>query len=58
MEFEKIINLYTILVVLLLVAITLVCVCLVVVNKANGNLGVVNGNICLECCTQILQQYC
>ena len=58
MEFEKLFRLYTVCVVVILVATTLVCVCFAVINKVNGNLGAIAGNVCLESCTQILQLYC
>ena len=58
MEFEKIFDFFVACVIVILALVTLVSLCFVVVNKANGNLGVVVSNLCLECCTQILRYYC
>ena len=55
MEFEKIFNAFVACAIVILLLVTLVSLCFVIVDKANGNLGAVVGNICLECCTQILR---
>lgn len=55
MEFEKIFNIFVACAVVILIVVTLVSLCFVIVNKANGNLGAIAGDVCLECCTQILR---
>lgn len=48
MEFEKLFNFYTIMVIIVLVVTTLACVCFTIISKAESNLG----GVSLEYCTQ------
>lgn len=58
MNFEKYLRFYTVFVIVVLMLTTFLCVCLVVMLRANDNLGSQRAHIALESCTQIKQLYC